>query len=183
MMCIPVVHTPRLTLRGFRSDDVERLHGILSNREVLRYMPSQEPWSLQAVERWVNSQREHWHKHRFGWFALEHRRECRLIGWCGLRLLEHTEEVEILYLLDEVVWRQGLATEAASRCVEDGFRQHGLDVIIGLTYAENVASRRVLEKAGLLFSNEATYFGIDCLRYTIDRQRFEGFYSEARSDV
>jgi ribosomal-protein-alanine N-acetyltransferase len=165
---------------GFRGDDVERLYGILSNSEVLRYVQSQEPWSLEDVERWVSSQREHWCEHGLGWFALEHRQESQLIGWCGMRLLAQTEEVEVLYLLDEAYWGQGLATEAASRCVEDGFRQHGLDLIIGLTYAENVASRRVLEKAGLLFSNEARYFDIDCLRYTIDRQRFEGFYGEVQ---
>ena len=50
-------------------------------------------------------------------------------------------------------------------------------LIIGLTLPDNVASQRVLEKAGLTFSNRATYFGLDCLRHTIDRQRFDAFYT------
>ena len=62
----------------------------------------------------------------------------------------------------------------------DSFQTRGLDLIIGLTYAENVGSRRVLEKAGLVFGNQARYFGIDCLRYTIDMERFESFYGEMK---
>jgi ribosomal-protein-alanine N-acetyltransferase len=115
------------------------------------------------------SQAEHWTEHGFGWFALEHRPGGQLIGWCGLRMLRETHEVEVLYLLDEPYWGRGLATEAAKRCVEDGFRVYHLDLIIGLTHPDNRASQRVLEKAGLSFTNRARYFGVDCLRYAVDR--------------
>ena len=61
------------------------------------------------------------------------------------------------------------ATEAATRCVEDGFRVHGLDVIIGLTHPDNTPSQRVLEKAGLEFVDRKEYFGMECCRYRLDR--------------
>jgi RimJ/RimL family protein N-acetyltransferase len=169
---IPVAQTARLSLRGFTPDDLQPLHAIVSNPQVLRYLPRTSPWPLDVVQRWMDSQRQHWDRYGFGWFALEHRGTNRLIGWCGLRVLDETDEVEVLYLLDQAYWGEGLATEAARWCIEDGFRNHNLDLIIGLTLPLNVASQRVLEKAGLAFSNHATYFGIDCLRYTIDRQRF-----------
>jgi ribosomal-protein-alanine N-acetyltransferase len=126
----------------------------------------------------MDSQQKHWAEYGFGWFALEHREAGRLIGWCGLRVLDETKEVEVLYLLDKAYWGSGLATEATKWCVEDGFRNHNLDLIIGLTHLDNIGSQRVLENAGLKFSERARYFGVDCLRYTIDRQRFQALYGD-----
>jgi ribosomal-protein-alanine N-acetyltransferase len=156
---------------------VQPLHAIVSRPQVLRYLASTSPWPLDAVQRWIDSQQQHWDRYGFGWFAVEHQETSRLIGWCGLRVLDETEEIEVLYLLDQTYWGKGLATEAARWCIADGFRDHNLDLIIGLTMPDNVASRRVLEKSGLTFSNRATYFGIDCLRYTLDRQRFHALYT------
>jgi ribosomal-protein-alanine N-acetyltransferase len=175
-MAIPVKHTARLVLRGFTPDDLEPLHTILSVPEVLQYFPRTDPWPLDKVQKWMDSQQKHWIEHGFGWFALEHQDTKQLIGWCGLQNLDDTQEVEVLYLLDKACWGSGLATEAAKWCVEDGFRNHNLDLIVGLAHPDNTASQRVLEKAGLTFSNQARYFGMDCLRYTIDQQQFQAFY-------
>jgi ribosomal-protein-alanine N-acetyltransferase len=174
-MVIPVKHTARLVLRGFTPDDLEPLHTILRVPGVLQYFPRTDPWPLDKVQKWMDGQQKHWIEHGFGWFALEHQDTKQLIGWCGLQTLD-TQEVEVLYLLDKACWGNGLATEAAKWCVEDGFRNHNLDLIVGLAHPDNTASQRVLEKAGLTFSNQARYFGMDCLRYTIDQQQFQAFY-------
>ena len=181
-MEIPTEHTRRLVLRGFVPEDRDPLHTVLSVPGVLEYFPRTEPWSLDMVQRWMDSQQEHWEEHGFGWFAVEYQGTKQLIGWCGLRVLEETEETEVLYLLDRAHWGKGLATEAARWCVEDGFRNRGLDFIIGLTHLENIASQRVLEKAGLVFSNQARYFDIDCRRYVVDQVRFQEFYANQRVD-
>ena len=99
------------------------------------------------------------------------------MGWCGLRVLEDTGEVEVLYLFDKPFWGQGFATEAARRCVEDGFRRAGLKLIIGLTLLGNIASQRVLEKAGLVFVEQAQYFGVTCNRFVIDEARYGESYN------
>lgn len=179
-MNIAIVHTPRLTLRGFTSDDLEPLQAILSDRDVLRYFPRTEPWTLEMVEEWVDRHYTHWSDHGFGWFALEHREKNELIGWCGLGVLDDTQEVEVLYLLTKPFWGNGLATEAAKWCVEDAFCNLDLDLVIGLTHPENIASRRVLEKIGMSFTNKARYFDMDCFRYTIDRDQFEAFHRVER---
>ena len=175
-MEIPTEYTRRLVLRGFVPDDRDFLHTILGTPGVLQYFPSTEPWPLDMVQKWMDSQQEHWDEHGFGWFAVEYRETSHLIGWCGLRVLDETEEIEVLYLLDKAHWGKGLATEAARWCVEDGFRNYDLDFVIGLTHLENIASQKVLEKAGLVFRNQASYFGIECRRYVIDRVRFQEFY-------
>jgi len=174
---IPTIQTERMILRSFVPADVAALHKIVSNREVLRYFPHTEPWERERVERWLNSQPGHWETHGFGWYLVEHRVTAQLMGWCGLRVLEDTNEIEVLYLFDKPFWGQGFATEAARRCVADGFHHYGLKSIIGLTLLGNIASQRVLEKSGLVFTNQAHYFGVDCNRFIIDQERAQTFYS------
>jgi ribosomal-protein-alanine N-acetyltransferase len=168
-MKIPTIQTPHLILRGFTPDDFDPLFAILSNRDVIRYLPRTEPWPEEIVRRTMARQREHWEQHGFGWYAVECREERSLLGWCGLNIIDKTEEVEIKYLLKQSHWGRGLATEGATRCVQDGLQTLGLDEIIGLAHPDNIASQRVLEKAGLRYSNRAQYFGLDLLRYTINQ--------------
>lgn len=176
---IPTIQTERLILRGFQPADVSTLHRIVSNRENLRYFPRTDPWTPEQVERWLNSQPTHWQTHGFGWYLVEQQATGELMGWCGLRELEDTGEVEVLYLFDKPFWGQGYATEAARRSVADGFRHYGRKLIIGLTLLGNGASQRVLEKAGLVFVEQAQYFGVTCKRSVIDEARFAEYYNQS----
>jgi ribosomal-protein-alanine N-acetyltransferase len=172
---IPTIHTRRLTLRAFEAADIDPLHAILSDRDTIRYLPRSEPWPKEVVQMWIDTHWTHWHDHDFGWWALADREENQLLGWCGLGYLDETAETELLYLLKKSHWGKGLATEAAQRSVVYGFQKLGLDELVGLVYAENVASQRVLEKCGLIFSSQVHYFGVDLWRYTLDKVRFQIF--------
>lgn len=90
-MHIPTRHTPRLTLRGFTPADFEPLCAILADRDVLRYLPRTEPYPPDSVAKIMARQQDHWDKHGFGWCALADRLTGELIGWCGLGVLEETE--------------------------------------------------------------------------------------------
>jgi ribosomal-protein-alanine N-acetyltransferase len=162
-----MIQTERLLLRGFTPADEAPLHAIVSKPQVLRYFPRTDPWPLERVQRWMASQPTHWVEHGFGWFAVEERASGRLMGWCGLRTLEESGEVEVLYLYDEPFWGQGYGTEAAQRCVQDGLTHYQLPEIIGLTLIGNIGSQRVLEKAGLHFIGQQTYFGVTCNKFTV----------------
>ena len=177
IMKIPLLDSGRLLLREYSSNDLKTFKTILSNQNNLRYLPSAEPWPSEKVETWLLSSQSHWLDEGFGWWILEHKIDERAIGWCGLRRLESTGEVEVLYLIAEEYWGQGLATEAAKISIEYGFNSAGLDEIIGLVLEGNIASNRVLEKSGLCFQERAEYFNLECLKYSIDRTRFVEIYS------
>jgi ribosomal-protein-alanine N-acetyltransferase len=172
-MLIPVLETPRLLLRPFTEADIEALHVILSDREVIRYLPSTAPPSRERVSDFVDQQIAHWHDHGFGWWGVEYRGRPRLLGWAGLTYLPETGEVEVAYLLTMSAWGQGLATEAARACVAYGFERIGLRQIIALVHPENVASRRVIQKLGMAFVDEAHYFGIDVHRYALEHRSWK----------
>ena len=168
-MKIPAIDTKRLILRGFTTADFEPLCSILSDRDVLRYLPNTEPFPPPVVERIMLRQAKHWQEHGYGWYAVADRQTSVLVGWCGLNVLDETGETEIKYLLDKPHWGRGLATEAASRCVQDGFDEQGLDEIIGLVHPQNAASRRVLEKLGMQYTGGLHLWGLDLDRYTRHR--------------
>jgi RimJ/RimL family protein N-acetyltransferase len=165
MTKIPTIFTSRLVLRSLQPDDFESLSTILSDRDVLRYMPRTESYPPEIVERIMQRQQVHWDAHGYGWFAVADRQTTELVGWCGLGVLDETAETEIKYLFKKSHWGRGLATEAAQRCVDDGFDQHALQQIIGLVHPENIASRRVLEKLGLVYTRHVHYWGLDLDRY------------------
>jgi len=75
----------------------------------------------------------------------------------------------VAYLLSKAYWGQGLATEGARAGLQYGFEVLGLDQIVGLVHPENRASQRVLEKLGMSFVDRSHYFGLELLRYRLDR--------------
>jgi ribosomal-protein-alanine N-acetyltransferase len=71
-------------------------------------------------------------------------------GGIGFQLQSDVERVsaEIGYWLGEPFWGQGIATEALVALTQHAIATHGLTRVYALPFAWNVASRRVLEKAG-----------------------------------
>ncbi|HMJ76738.1 MAG TPA: GNAT family N-acetyltransferase, partial [Iamia sp.] len=57
--------------------------------------------------------------------------------------------VEVGWRLATAAWGRGIAPEAASAAVADGFARVGLAEIVSFTWEGNVASRRVMEKIGM----------------------------------
>jgi ribosomal-protein-alanine N-acetyltransferase len=159
-------------LRAFTEADVDPLHTVMGDREVLRYFPRSDPPSRDQVERLIQFQLQHWEEHGYGWWAVCVAQRNRLpipplIGWAGLQYLPETDEIEVGYLLDKGHWGHGLATEAARESVRFGFEDLGIETIVGIVHPENRASQRVLEKAGLWYVEPAHYFGMDVYRYLI----------------
>ncbi|MCK4449041.1 MAG: GNAT family N-acetyltransferase [Anaerolineae bacterium] len=172
-MRIPTITTSHLILRAFTEADIEPLHRILGDRDVLRYFPNPNLPSRDKVEKMISSRLKHWEEHGYGWWAVEPRSKRELIGWSGLQFLPETEEVEVAYLLGKAYWGKGLATEAAQACLQYGFENVEVESIVAIVHPENLASQRVIEKLGMLFVDQAHYFGMDCYRYSIERSSFD----------
>jgi RimJ/RimL family protein N-acetyltransferase len=83
---------------------------------------------------------------------------------------EHKTEVG--WRLDRAFWGRGLATESAQVSVRHGFEELELERIISIIIPENLASRRVAEKAGLTLRGELPFKGHDVVWYAIDRREW-----------
>ena len=98
----------------------------------------------------------HWDRYGFGIWVLRDSATGRVAGSAGLRhrQVEGAAEVELRCALFPEFWSRGLATDAARACVTIGRDWLGLSSMVALTGRENVASQRMLAKAGLRFERE-----------------------------
>jgi [ribosomal protein S5]-alanine N-acetyltransferase len=61
----------------------------------------------------------------------------------------HRKSAELGYWLAEEYWGKGIVTEAIRQILEYGFRSFDINRVFARPFSTNLASQRVLEKAGL----------------------------------
>jgi RimJ/RimL family protein N-acetyltransferase len=103
-------------------------------------------------------------------------------GGIGFMLLPDVERVsaEIGYWLGETHWGRGICTEALRAVTQYAIQQHGLTRVFALPFAHNVASCRVLEKAGFVLEGHLRRSAVKNGR--IEDQKLYGFIVEPRAN-
>jgi RimJ/RimL family protein N-acetyltransferase len=149
------IETERLILRTMTLDDTDALLHIFSDPRVMQSFGG-IIFDRDRMEQWVRDNLEHQAGHGYGLFSVILAAENLLIGDCGL---EHMEidgraEVEIGYDMRSAYWGRGFATEAAGAVRDFAFGVLKLPRVISLIRPENVASRRVAEKIGMVREKE-----------------------------
>ena len=150
-----VLETERLILRRFTEADVDNLVELDGDPEVMRFLTGGAPTPRAVIERdilpgWL-SYYERFAGYGF-WAAIE-KSTARFVGWFHFRPAEAAQpsEVELGYRLRRSAWGKGYATEGSRALIHKGFAELGVQRVVAFTMVVNVASRRVMEKAGLRF--------------------------------
>jgi RimJ/RimL family protein N-acetyltransferase len=168
------IRTDRLLLRRWCEGDLDAYARLCADPEVMRYIGGGATLTRDESEAQVSGFERHWEELGFGLWAAEERASGRLIGFVGLARLDDwvrgSHETEVGWRLERTFWGRGLATEGALASLRYGFKELGLERIISIIQPENVASRRVAEKAGLTLRGEARWRGHDVIWYGIDRR-------------
>lgn len=81
-------------------------------------------------------------------------------------------DVEIGYFLKRSAWGHGFATEACRRLLQFAFQDTPLNEVVASFDVENVASKKVLEKAGLVDRGMMRCCGEDGPNYRITRDEW-----------
>lgn len=165
------LRTPRLLLRPVESGDVDFLEAHWNAPGVRRYLWDDEAVARATVEAVVGRSEEHFSTLGYGLWALCVPGQPSPVGVCGLRPIEGRELVEVVYSLEPAYWGRGLATEAARGVLARGFGV-GLERIVGGADEENAASRRVLERLGMRFSERLSVEGRLVPYYAVLRDGF-----------
>jgi RimJ/RimL family protein N-acetyltransferase len=154
------LQTERLTLRRLTADDLADLVDLDSDPAVMFYVtggratPRTEmrdvilPWWLAYYDRHEG----------FGFWAAISSADRQFLGWFHFR--PHPDGprpdgtragAELGYRLRRSAWGKGYATEGSRALIRKGFTELGVDRVFAETMAVNIASRRVMEKAGLRY--------------------------------
>ncbi|CAN7167255.1 GNAT family N-acetyltransferase [Rhizobium sp. LjRoot30] len=99
------------------------------------------------------------------------------VGWFCL-WPENDMLAELGYRLRRMDWGQGLASEGASALVDWGFETGGYDRIVATTMTVNQASRRVMEKIGMIYARTVPSDSPDAIP---GKEHGEVWYELARS--
>ena len=166
------LETERLRLRQYVLEDADEQLRIVSGAEFRRYFPASYQPTRDKVLMGFGAFAEHWRQFGYGVWALEVKGEGRLVGYCGLRHLAPTDEVELLYGCDRAHWGRGLVTEAARASLRYGFERMKFARIMAVTDHENRGSRRVMEKCGMRYERDAVYFDVPCVYYALNREDY-----------
>ena len=145
-----------MTLRRFTEADAPLVLLLNSDPAVLKYI--HEP-VLQTTEDALSILRTHilpQYKINLGRWAIHTKADNTFIGWCGLKHLAETNEIDLGYRLLPECWGQGFATEAAKHTLDYGLHALNLQIITARAKIENTASIKVLEKTGMQFLKNET---------------------------
>lgn len=155
--------TERLIARRWTLEDVDAFMAVFGDPEMFRFMPGAAPETrdaaLAGLERLLNRMAA-WEQ--MGSFAVLDRARDAIVGNVLLRPLEDGPRIEVGYHIAKHWWGMGYATEIARGAVRYGFEQLGLNEIYGVVVPENVASKRVLQKAGLARIGSGQVYGLAC---------------------
>lgn len=166
--------TPRLRLRRLRASDEPSLVALDRDPEVMRYVGSPagvrspEETTVRVKQRILESDRgEHG---PLGFWRIEGRDDEAFLGLGALIRMPDGPDVEVAYRLARAAWGRGIATEAAGALVAHGLRTVGLPRLVAVTYPENRASQRVLDKLGVERRGLAEYKGVQTTFHVLTRE-------------
>ena len=165
-----VIETARLRLRMFRPEDLDDLAALFADPAVMRYVADGKPTGRDEAEKALASIIEHWRRQGFGRWAVEDKVTGEFVGFGGLRSLFGLPEV--VYHFAKAHWGKGLATELARASLQYGFDQHRFERIVAIAKPGNAASIHVMDKLGMHFEIQTSYYGIEVVQYAITSKEF-----------
>ena len=147
--------TERLVLRRFTADDVDLLTELDSDPQVMHRITGGRPTPCEEIEQEVLPHFLALYDRFDGlgfWAAIE-AATGTFLGWFHLRPKHDGphDELELGYRLRRDAWGKGYASEASKALVDKAFRDHGARRVVAETMTVHVASRRVMENAGLAY--------------------------------
>ena len=147
-----MLQTTRLTIRELEMTDINHVHQLLSLPETDEFNTLGIPETIQVTEKllseWVYNQNQ---RPRNGYvFGIDLKKNNHFIGLISINPgKSNFKAAEVWFKIHKDFWRMGYTTEALIKLLDFGFNQLHLHRIEAGCAVENIASRKVLEKAGM----------------------------------
>jgi ribosomal-protein-alanine N-acetyltransferase len=145
-----VLETDRLRVRDHLESDLADLHRLLSDGDVMRYLPGIRCVSLAQSERNLREALEQARRadRTKYYFALAEKNSDRYVGEVGVTIVEPGLG-GLGYFIHREFWGRGYVTEAVRAVLRLCFETLRLHKVASGCLTENAASERVMVKAGL----------------------------------
>lgn len=162
------LETPRMRGEPLGPEHEAEMADLTLDPRVYRTLwPWSEPPTRRDVRASLVDKRGHWERHGFGLWLLRDRSTGEMVGRGGLQYTDAIGgyAVEAAWAVVPERWGHGLGTELARASVRVAFDSLGLEEVIAITLPTNIASRRVMEKAGFAYDREIVHVGLAHVLY------------------
>jgi len=178
---LPELETERLLLRKMSLDDAGDVFEFSKDPEVFKFTGGKVHQTIKDSEEFLKEIFEKYKSREIIAWGMLHKEHNRLIGDCGFIKWDTSQaKAELDYLLSKEYWNQGLMTEAVKRVIGFGFEEMRLNRIQAICEVANIASARVMEKAGMQFEGVLRNYNqhdgkpLDMKMYSIIRKEWIG---------
>ena len=149
---LPTLETDRMILRRMTPNDAEAVFAYASDPEVTRYVIWETHRSIEDSRAFLDLVTSKYESGGEPEWGIVYKGDHRFIGTCGIVSLEpHHARAELGYALSRDYWGRGLMAEAVCAMISFGYDKMNLNRIEARCIAQNTASSRVMEKAGMLY--------------------------------
>ncbi|KAA5532446.1 GNAT family N-acetyltransferase [Taibaiella lutea] len=148
-----MLQTERLNIRELQSGDLHNIHALHSLPETDEFNTLGIPENLQVTEELLNNWlAEKYPEPRSQYvFCIELNESNRFIGLIAINKgRPKLRRAEVWFKIHKDYWNRGYTTEALIKILEFGFNHLHLHRIEAGCAVENIASARVIEKAGMI---------------------------------
>jgi [ribosomal protein S5]-alanine N-acetyltransferase len=145
---------------------------LLDPRVSATLHPGAPPTGADVLDH-ARAKHEHWECHGFGYWLLRDRATGEVVGRGGLQCTEvdSIAAVEVGWAMTSARWGQGLATELAKTSVRVGLDDLRADELVAFSLPDNVASRRVRDKAGFVYDRDVIHANLPHVLYVVRSRR------------
>lgn len=176
------IYTPRLILRDLLETDFHAFYALCSNPEVTHFQDFLRVRDEDHARELLKD--AHFHNNlvpRSSYsMAITHKDDHDWMGWIGFGKSDDPSIGDMVfgYALHRKYWGNGYMTEALMCVVDYCFNEHGINKIYGECIQENIASVRVMEKAGLRLEyccpdiDDITGQATTALRFSMTREQW-----------
>lgn len=149
---LPTIRTQRLILRPLRMTDDKDMFRYCSDPAVSRHVLWDTHPNIRHTRMTLRAAIRQYRLGQPATFGIERAEDHRLIGTIGFMWVNTDHRsAEVGYSLARDCWNQGYATEALKAVLHYGFDNLRLNRIEAQHEADNPASGRVMEKAGMQY--------------------------------
>jgi [ribosomal protein S5]-alanine N-acetyltransferase len=166
--------TNRLRARQLSVADYAAMFEVYSDAAAMRWVGDGKPITEIECQQWIQTTLHNYATRGYGMAVLEKIDDGEVVGFCGIVHPKQQLEPEIKYALKRKFWGAGLATEAVIGMLRYGLDAHQLQNIIATVDPDNLASARVLEKAGLAYDHtsiDEAGLPVACYRWVISEAK------------
>jgi len=146
----PILETERLVLRPFQISDAARVKALAGAPEIYRTtLNIPHPYEDGMAEKWIASHASQFYQGDGVSLAITLKADGLLIGATGLHATLRHQRAELGYWIGVPYWGNGYCTEAAVTIIRYGFDVMNYHKITSSHMEWNLASGRVMQKAGM----------------------------------